>query len=309
MKDTFRFQNIGILAGFSTGIFWGLPFFVPKFLPHYSYAEIAFGRMFFFGITSLFYLKPVLRILTSATPRLILQMILLSAAGFWLYSALLFLGVGMTNGVIGSLILGLLPVTIPVFAARTRQFSPKVRFGFSLILVGLISLFGPPLFQTDAGGGPMNWIGVGILLGCLGLWTFFAISNSKFLKQNPQIPGRDLTSVMGLISLICVCTLFFPTTDLREFTQRPDFLTYLLCSVGLGFGSSWLANWLWNICSFRCPPSISGPLLASETLFGLIYSFLWEQRLPTISELAAILFIMGGVVIAVRGQLTSEPKE
>jgi drug/metabolite transporter (DMT)-like permease len=207
------------------------------------------------------------------------------------------------------MILGLLPVTIPVFAARTAKFSSKVRFGFMLILVGLLSLFGPPLFQPTATAGALNWIGVGILIACLGLWTFFAISNSNFLKQNPQIPGKDLASVMGLISLLCVCVLFLPTTNLSEFTQRPDFLTYLLCSIALGLGSSWFANWLWNICSFRCPPSISGPLLASETLFGLIYSFFWEQRLPTAGESAAILFIMSGVFIAVRGQLTAESKE
>ncbi len=308
MKAPTTSLKIGILAGFSTGIFWGLPFFVPKFLPHYSYSEIAFGRMFFFGMTSLLYLRPVLRILTSASPRLLFQMILLSAAGFWLYSALLFLGVGLTNGVIGSLILGLLPMTIPFFAARTCKFSSKVRFGFTLILVGLLSLFGPPLFQPTATGGELNWIGVGILIACLGLWTFFAISNSRFLKQNPQIPGKDLTSVMGLISLLFVCFIFLPTTNISEFTQRPDFLIYLLCSIALGLGASWFANWLWNICSFRCPPSISGPLLASETLFGLIYSFLWEQRLPTASESAAILFIMSGVIIAVRGQLNAESK-
>jgi drug/metabolite transporter (DMT)-like permease len=309
MNTTQRSQRLGILAGFSTGIFWGLPFFVPKFLPHYSYSEIAFGRMFFFGITGLLYLKPVLRILRSATPKALIQMVWLSASGFWLYSALLFLGVARTDGVIGSLILGLLPVTIPLFAKKSQAFSKKVLFGFSLILLGLFSLFCLPLLIKGNAEIHFDWIGVGILFSCLALWTSFAISNSVFLKKNPQFPGKDMASVMGILSLICVVLLFAPTQDWGEFIRRPDFGIYLLCSVGLGLGSSWLANWLWNICSFHCPPSISGPLIASETIFGLLYSFLWEQRLPSSHEAAAIVFILIGVFVAVRGQLTNTQRE
>ena len=123
-------------------------------------------------------------------------------------------------------------------------------------------------------------IGIFALLVCLALWTTFAISNSRFLQSHPEIPKKDFSSVMGILSLVFMTPIFLTGVNLVEFTGRTEFPLYLLCSIGLGFGSSWLANWLWNICSFYCPSEISGTLLVFETRFGLLYSFGFEHRLP-----------------------------
>ncbi|MNZ65073.1 Inner membrane protein YtfF [compost metagenome] len=63
---------------------------------------------------------------------------------------------------------------------------------------------------------------------------------------------------------------------------------------------SWLANLLWNAASRRLPLTLTGQLIVFETLFSLLYGFLYLQRLPTLLETLAIGLLIGGVTWAVR---------
>ena len=114
-------RRIGLLAGASTGIFWGVPFLAPQILPGFSPVEIAFGRFFFFGVMGLFFVRRGIALLRTLSVRERAQVFALSALGFWLYSSILFWAISMTNGVISSLVLGLLPVTIPLFTPGRRS--------------------------------------------------------------------------------------------------------------------------------------------------------------------------------------------
>ena len=75
--------SLGILAGISTGVFWGIPFLVPQLLTNYTSLEIAFGRFFFFGFVSLFFIKKVWGIIQKLSGADRLMLFLLSASGFW----------------------------------------------------------------------------------------------------------------------------------------------------------------------------------------------------------------------------------
>jgi drug/metabolite transporter (DMT)-like permease len=51
---------------------------------------------------------------------------------------------------------------------------------------------------------------------------------------------------------------------------------------------------LWNVAGQRLSASLCGQLIVSETLFALLYSFLWDGRWPHAVELmAALLFVLG----------------
>ncbi|MNY46200.1 Inner membrane protein YtfF [compost metagenome] len=63
---------------------------------------------------------------------------------------------------------------------------------------------------------------------------------------------------------------------------------------------SWFANLLWNSASRRLPLTLSGQLIVFETLFALLYGFVYLQRLPTLLESLAIALLIGGVLWAVR---------
>lgn len=298
---------LGILAGISTGVFWGLPFLVPQVLPHHSALEIAFGRFFFFGMISLLFIKKVIQIVKALSRQDRWMLLFLSASGFWLYSTLLFWGVHETDGVISSLVISLLPVVIPLFTPDRKSGGMKFYFGLLLLGVGLFCLFFGMRSEMQAIK-PTSWIGLGALGCCLGLWSSFAILNSRFLKRNAHIGRKDFASVMGVISLLCLLPIFLVEVNPLELVQRDGFQTYLWSSMALGFGSSWLANWLWNICSFHCPSEISGALIVSETIFGLTYSFIYELRLPQGYELVSISLFMLGVYFAVSAQIQEHRK-
>ena len=299
--------GLGILAGISTGLFWGLPFLVPQMLPDFSSLEISFGRFFFFGLISLLFLKKVIAIIRSLSILDRILLMVLSASGFWFYSILLFWAVHQTGGIISSLIVGLLPISITlttVFGKGGRKQGGLIFFiGLSAILVGLLVLFGFPVFMGLESLKPPSVFGVLALFSCLALWTWFAINNTRFLQRNPEISGKDFASVIGVVSLVSISPFFLTQVNIAQLIHRDGFNTYLWCSIALGFGSSWLANWLWNVCSFHCPSEISGPLIISETVCGLLYSFIFENRFPHGYEAVAITLFLSGAFMTVRSSL------
>lgn len=303
MNSSEKRVGLGILAGVSTGVFWGIPFLVPQMLGNYSSLEISFGRFFFFGVVSLFFMKKVWAIVQKLNAKDRFMLFLLSATGFWFYSTILFWGVQATDGIISSLILGLLPISIPLFSPGRKNSGPKFFLGLFLLLAGIVNLFAYPVLQGMKLVKEPSLIGIAALVSCLCLWTWFAINNTKFLQRNPQIDRKDFASAVGVVSLISILPIFISQVNLGEFVQREDFSVYLLSSFALGFGSSWLANWLWNICSFHCPSEISGPLIISETVFGLLYSFFYEQRLPFVYEGVSFVLFLVGVFVTVRSQM------
>lgn len=298
--------GLGILAGISTGIFWGIPFLVPQMLPNFSSLEISFGRFFFFGVLSLLFLKKVMTIIRQLSVRDRMLLFLLSASGFWFYSTILFWGVQATDGIISSLIVGLLPISIPLFTPGRRNSGVQFFSGLLLLLIGLVNLFAYPVLDGLKMVKSPSVFGVIALVGCLCLWTWFAINNTRFLQRNPQIARKDFASVVGIVSLFSIAPFFLAQVDLGELVSREGFNTYLISSMALGFGSSWLANWLWNICSFHCPSEISGPLIVSETVFGLLYSFIFEERLPHGYEAVSIVLCLIGVFVTVRSQMRTQ---
>jgi drug/metabolite transporter (DMT)-like permease len=294
--------NRGILAGIGAGVFWGLPFLVPQVLHGVPAFELAFGRFFFFGLISLFWLKPVLRILAALSWRERLHLAALSALGFWLYTMILFYGVQATDGIFSSLILGLLPITIPLFSPGRKNSGPTFWAGLSLILSGLLALVFWPVWSGDHVLRTPALSGIAALLLCLTMWTAYAILNSRFLQAHPEIKRKDQASVMGVVSIGCMLPIFLIRTDLGEFIHQESFGLYLACSIALGVGASWFANWLWNICSFHTRSEVSGTLLVFETVFGLIYSFAYEGRPPHPHEGVVLLLFAGGVALTIRSQ-------
>ena len=294
---------IGLIAGASTGIFWGVPFLAPQVLTGFSSFEIAFGRFFFFGIMGLFFVRRLMRMIVSFSRLDLLKVFFLSAMGFWFYSSLLFWSIQETDGVISSLILGLLPITIPLFTPGRKSGGVLFYLGLVFIAVGLGVLVLYPRWSSIEMLKPKSGLGVMGLVVCLMLWTAFAIANSRFLRNRPWISGRDFSSLMGLISMMCLLPFVFFLKGAGEWGSRPGIRMYFVISGILGLGSSWFANWLWNFAAKRIPSEVSGQLLVFETVFGLLYTFWFEHRLPYGFEVVAMTLSLGGVAMAIFAQI------
>jgi drug/metabolite transporter (DMT)-like permease len=63
---------------------------------------------------------------------------------------------------------------------------------------------------------------------------------------------------------------------------------------------------LWNAAAKRLPLTLSGQMIAFETLFALLYAFVYDARWPRAPEMLAIVLLLAGVSWSVR-QHTVEP--
>ena len=295
--------TVGILSGIGAGVLWGLVFLVPQVLSGFSPVEIAFGRFFFFGLVSVFSLRAVAQLFQRLTWRDRLRVVLLSASGYWFYTLLLFWSIAQSGGVVTTLMIGLLPVLIPLASKKTWRLRKEFMLGLALIVLGVLALESGALFSAS-NLPALSVSGVLCLVAALASWTWFAIANSAFLRTHPDISHASLTSAMGLISCAAITTVMLFTVDVPALFRHPDIYNLVMWTAAIGFGSTWFANWLWNRCSANCPPSISGPLLVTETVFGLLFTFIYQHRLPDMNEAAAIALFGLGVVLAVRSEVT-----
>ncbi len=271
-------------------------------LSSFTAFELTFGRFFFFGLVSLLFLPRVIRLCKRLSRADLLKIFGLSATGYWLYTLVLFYGVQLTGGVISALIVGCLPLTIILFSKP--HFNVQLSLGLGLILIGLLCLIVLPLFQTHVSLNLLetSLIGLSAVFAALFMWTHFGIKNSRFLASHQRIQPLDYTSLIGLFNLACMIPLFGFFHGFSTLLAHPHFASYMFWCAVLGLGASWIANIFWSYSSKICPPSIGGSLIVSETIFGLIYSFLFEKRLPHGNEILAIAALIFGVIFSIHSQ-------
>ena len=65
---------------------------------------------------------------------------------------------------------------------------------------------------------------------------------------------------------------------------------------GVALLSSIVGNGLWNRMSRLLPLTMVGQMILFETLFALLYGFLWDRRGPTLLEGAAVALVLASVL-------------
>ncbi len=289
----------GILAGLLAGAFWGFSFLTPKILFNFLPIEISLGRYFFFALASfIFILFNIKHLKGWQTFKSHLMAFFLSLCGYSVYYVLLTTSVQKSGITVSSLIIGLLPLTIALASREKANFKIRFRFSLLLIFVGIMLLnldFFTANFWME--GKDYFW---GVILAFIALivWTAFAVINSSYLKKNPKISSRGWASLLGIYSFITMTLIIFildPDFSLQNLVIRENFYLYIGWMVLAGLGSSWLATWLWNIASSRLPTSLTGQLIVSETVFALLYGFIYHKSLPQGLEAFSILILISGV--------------
>ena len=89
-------------------------------------------------------------------------------------------------------------------------------------------------------------------------------------------------------------------TDFNVLLASDNIVQAALLCIATGIGSAWLATILWNVASQRLSASLCGQLIVSETLFALIYSFLWDGHWPSALQALACVLIVLGIMASVR---------
>jgi drug/metabolite transporter (DMT)-like permease len=107
-----------------------------------------------------------------------------------------------------------------------------------------------------------------------------------------------VTGLLGAVLWIVVAAL--PSSFVTAPLADARWHLFWVLNLGLAIGASWLGNGLWNAAAKRLPLTLSGQLIVFETLFALLYAFVYDHRLPRPLETAAILLLLAGVSWSVR---------
>jgi drug/metabolite transporter (DMT)-like permease len=94
--------------------------------------------------------------------------------------------------------------------------------------------------------------------------------------------------------------LALPAGTVQSSLPEPRWHMFWTLNLVLAIGASWLGNGLWNAAAKRLPLTLSGQMIVFETLFALLYGFIYDHRLPRGLEIAAIALLVAGVSWSVR---------
>jgi drug/metabolite transporter (DMT)-like permease len=301
----------GVMYGMMAGALWGMVFLVPRLLSDFSPLLLSSGRYMMYGAVSVLAALPSARsLLKRLTAADLKALTVLALVGNLLYYLLLTGAVHMVGIAPASLIVGVLPVTVTLLGRRDHGAVPLARlvWPLAMVLAGIVCI-NADVFGGAAGDGGASLLtrlaGVACALGALAAWTWFAVENARYLQRNTRFSGSEWSALWGIVTgllgalLWGLCALL-PHAVVGAPLDDARWHSFWLMNLGLAIGASWLGNGLWNAASKRLPLTLSGQLIVFETLFALLYAFIYDHRLPRPLEAAAIALLLAGVSWSVR---------
>ncbi|WP_017464090.1 DMT family transporter [Dyella ginsengisoli] len=293
----------GIGYGMAAGAIWGLVFLAPALLHGFTPLELTTGRYTAYGALALALLAPRWRVATGALGRREwLGLAGLGLVGNVVYFVLLSSAVQLGGIAITSLVVGFLPVTVTVIGSRDHGAVPLRRLlpSIALCIAGAVCIGWQALLPSGYASGTRALLGLLCATGALAAWTWYAVSNSRWLARLHDISAHDWSLLTGVVTGALALALV-PFALLGDTARHAsvDWLRFGGISAALALLASITGNALWNRMSRLLPLTLVGQMILFETLFALIYGFAWEHRLPTTLEALAFVLLVTGVVTCV----------
>lgn len=306
----------GVLYALLAGLMWGLIFVGPLIIPEYPAVLQSMGRYLALGLSAL----PIAWLgrvrLRQLGRKDWVTALTLTMMGNLIYYVCLASAIQRTGAPVSTMIIGTLPVVIPVFANLLySQRDGKLswwRLSPALVLIG-IGLLCVNISELNQGLPDFSgWrYGSGIALALISVvcWAWYALRNARWLRENPDKHPMMWATAQALVTLpvslfgyIAACLwLNGQTPDFAlPFGPRPAVFIGLMIAIAVL--CSWVGALCWNVASQKLPTVILGPLIVFETLAGLLYTFILRQEFPPLLTVSGITLLMVGVVIAVRAK-------
>ncbi|EJG2190339.1 TPA: DMT family transporter [Citrobacter freundii] len=306
----------GVLYALLAGLMWGLIFVGPLIVPEYPAVLQSMGRYLALGLIAL----PIAWLgrvrLRQLGRKDWVTALTLTMMGNLIYYVCLASAIQRTGAPVSTMIIGTLPVVIPVFANLLySQRDGKLswwRLSPALVLIG-IGLLCVNISELNQGLPDFSgWrYGSGIALALISVvcWAWYALRNARWLRENPEKHPMMWATAQALVTLP-VSLLGYIAACLWLNGQTPDFAlpfgprpaVFIGLMIAIAVLCSWVGALCWNVASQKLPTVILGPLIVFETLAGLLYTFILRQEFPPLLTVSGITLLMVGVVIAVRAK-------
>ena len=294
----------GIVAGLAAGALWGLVFVAPRMLNMgqggYSAIDLSAGRFAVYGALAASVMLARLRSRRLPTLRHAAAALLMSVLGFSGYYLMLVQAIRDAGTEVPTLVIGTIPLWIMLLGKPRGLRWPTLLPGLGLTLAGLLLMTGSTQDATQ-GLATHFWRGMAFVTASLVCWTAFAILNSAWLKRHPEVNATDWANWLGIATGLGALLMWLAAgSSLPMLAARQDLPVFVLLCVAAGVGSTWLATIFWNMASQRLSASLCGQLIVSETLFALLYSFVWDGHWPTPYQFTACVLFTLGILASIR---------
>ncbi len=293
----------GVLCGMGAGALWGLVFLAPAVVREFRPLDLAIGRYLAYGLISAVLIAPRLRgLLPKIARQEWVALAWLSLAGNTLYYILLSTAVQMGGIAMTSLIIGFLPVAVTIIGSRDRGAVPLRRLTLSLLLCagGAVCIGWQAIAAPAAKSPATEATGLLCAAGALVSWTIYAVGNARCLVRLRDISAQDWNLLTGVVTGTQSLVLIPLALLLGVGRHAPiEWVKLASVSAGVAILASIAGNALWNRMSRLLPLTLVGQMILFETLFALLYGFLWERRLSTSLELAAFALVVLSVVTCI----------
>lgn len=300
--STHQHQHLlpGLACGLGAGALWGLVFLAPELVRDFSPLELTVGRYLAYGLIAGLLLLPRWSALMSRLPKgQWLHLAWLALTGNTLYYILLSSAVQTGGIAMTSLVIGFLPVTVTIIGSRDhgavalRKLLPSLLLGAA----GVACIGWQALTVPGSGSLARQLVGLLCAVGALASWTAFAVGNARCLKRLASVSGHDWSLLLGIVT--GAQGLLLVPVALTIGTAQHDVAAWArfggVCA-GLAVFASIAGNALWNRMSRLLPLTLVGQMILFETLFALVYGFIWERRAPTHLEVLALSFVVTSVL-------------
>ena len=306
----------GVLYALLAGLMWGLIFVGPLIVPEYPAVLQSMGRYLALGLIAL----PIAWLGRVRLRQLVrkdwITALTLTMMGNLIYYVCLASAIQRTGAPVSTMIIGTLPVVIPVFANLLySQRDGKLswwRLSPALVLIG-IGLLCVNISELNQGlpdfSGWRYGSGIALALVSVVCWAWYALRNARWLRENPDKHPMMWATAQALVTLP-VSLLGYIAACLWLNGQTPDFAlpfgprpgVFIGLMIAIAVLCSWVGALCWNVASQKLPTVILGPLIVFETLAGLLYTFILRQEFPPLLTVSGIALLVIGVVIAVRSK-------
>ncbi|MGL4767785.1 MAG: DMT family transporter [Formosimonas sp.] len=307
----------GVLFGILAGACWGLVFLSPRVTHQFSPLTQMVVRYLCYGIFAVVLgartIGPLLKNLHADDWR---ELVVLSLQGNIVYYIFLAIGVKYAGIAPTALIIGVLPLSITLMGRNEHDSLPLTQLILpsALIMAGITCICADVFLHADAtlNSTPFER-GMALLSACAALvcWTLYAYRNAQYLRNNPHVSAGDWGNLTGVVTAALATLMllvgyavgwFFPNTLLALNTDPSlDWLPFILIGgFAVAFFASWLGSMLWNTASQLLPISLTAQLIVSESVFSLLYGFLYDTRWPRQLEWLAMGLAVTGVLWAIQ---------
>ncbi|WP_366945652.1 DMT family transporter [Hydrogenophaga sp.] len=297
-------MTAGVLAGLGAGAFWGMAFVAPLMAPGFSAVDITVGRYLACAALSIVLMGWAALRGAGLVPtwRQAAAALGLSVLGYTGYYLLLAMAIQTAGATLPVLVIGTIPLWMMLLGKPAHLRWASLLPGLLLTAAGM----GLMMQATAQGlgalpGGPQVWLGVFYAALATASWVLFGLLNARWLAHHPEVNSTQWANWLGVAAGLGALLIWAVAgTDLATLSQQPGFGSFVLVCVVTGIGAAWVASVLWNMASRRLSGSLAGQLIVSETVFGLLYGFLWFAHWPALVQWLACGLFLAGLLASMR---------